>query len=88
MSDQTTEAASKLREAMDNVDYVDNMTLQIASAAEQQSSVSNEIALNVESLSTSSSQIEQSVVEISKSSEELARRSGDLTVLADRFKLS
>lgn len=88
VSEQTTEAASQLREAMEKVDYVDEMTLQIASAAEQQSLVSSEISVNIESLSSSSSQIEQAVDEISNSSEEVARLSGDLNVLVGRFKVA
>ncbi|MEC8080517.1 MAG: methyl-accepting chemotaxis protein [Pseudomonadota bacterium] len=88
VSVQTTDTAVKLREAMSMVDYVDEMTLQIASAAEQQSSVSNEISVNVETLSSSSSQIEQTVDEISRSSEEVSRLSGDLNVLVDKFKVA
>lgn len=88
VSDQTTETATKLRAAMDSVDYVDDLTLQISSAAEQQSSVSNEISSNIESLSTSSSQIEQTVNEISHSSEEVSKLSSDLNSLVNKFKVA
>ncbi|CUB04626.1 methyl-accepting chemotaxis protein [Marinomonas fungiae] len=88
VSNQTSNTSTKLREAMIKVDYVDEMTLQIASSAEQQSSVSAEISGNIEALSCSSSQIEQTVEEISRSSEEVARLSGDLNVLVDKFKVA
>ncbi|SBS29730.1 Methyl-accepting chemotaxis protein PctB [Marinomonas aquimarina] len=88
VSEQTTDTAEKLREAMSKVDHVDDMTLQIASAAEQQTSVSTEISGNIETLSASSSQIEQTVEEISRSSEEVSRLSGDLNVLVDKFKVA
>lgn len=88
VSEQTTDTAVRLREAMSKVDYVDEMTLQIASAAEQQSSVSNEISVNIVTLSSSSSQIEQTVDEISRSSEEVSRLSDDLNVLVDKFKVA
>ncbi|MBM6550943.1 methyl-accepting chemotaxis protein [Marinomonas ostreistagni] len=88
VASQSRQSAVLLNEAAKQVDHVDEMTLQIASAAEQQSSVTSEISGNVESLSASSSQIEQTVEEISNSSEEVARLSGNLNVLVDRFKVS
>lgn len=88
VSEQTTETASQLREAVQKVDLVDEMAMQISSASEQQSSVANEISSNIESLSSSSYQIEQTVEEISKSSDEVSRLSGDLKVLVDRFQVA
>jgi methyl-accepting chemotaxis protein len=69
------------------VDKVDGMTVQIASASEQQSSVVNDISKNVEAVSQASSQNEQAITEISQSSEQISQLSTALNDLVSRFKL-
>lgn len=85
---QTNETVNQLISAVEKVDHVDSMTVQIASASEEQSSVSQEISHNIESLSTNSHQTEQAVLEIAKSSEEVAKQSNSLNALVDQFRTS
>jgi methyl-accepting chemotaxis protein len=87
VSNQAKGTVDQLEEAMHFVDKVDGMTIQIASASEQQSSVVNDISKNVEAVSQASSQNEQAITEISQSSEQISQLSTALNDLVSRFKL-
>ncbi|WP_339720327.1 methyl-accepting chemotaxis protein [Marinomonas primoryensis] len=87
VSNQAKSTVDQLEEAMHFVDKVDGMTVQIASASEQQSSVVNDISKNVEAVSQASSQNEQAITEISQSSEQISQLSTALNDLVSRFKL-
>lgn len=87
VSEQAQETVERLQEAVEFVTQVDNMTIQIASATEQQSNVATDIGQSIDEVSQASSQNAQSVNEISQSSEQIAELSRTLDELVARFKL-
>lgn len=82
----TLETVDSLKNAVDYVEQSSDMLLQIASAAEQQSSVAGEINENIHSINTMSTENEHAIEYIARASEELANLSEQLTQVTKKFQ--
>ncbi len=84
--EQAVQAGSSLDSITHAVNTINDMNAQIASAAEQQSAVSEEINSSVVAISELSSQTSTGAEQTSRSSEELARLSQELEDMVGQFK--
>ncbi|HAS6227696.1 TPA: PAS domain S-box protein [Vibrio vulnificus] len=82
---QSTESA--FTEIVDSVTDVNDMNMQIATAAEEQSSVAEEMNQNVSSISTQSYKTADSVAELEIKVEELTKMSQSLKLQLDQYDL-
>lgn len=82
----TLRTVDNLKKAVDYVEQSSDMLLQIASAAEQQSSVAGEINENIHSINTMSTENEQAIGYIARASEELANLSEQLNQVTKKFQ--
>ena len=79
---------ASLRNIAQAVSSINGMNLQIASAAEEQSSVSEEISRNVENISGIANEAAENTKQITLTSESLARLAMELQDLVAHFKLT
>jgi len=66
---------------------VNDMNTQIATAAEQQSAVADEIDKNAENINVTSKKSADSAIHIARSSEQLSNLSSHLQSLTSQFKI-
>ncbi|MEH6470710.1 MAG: methyl-accepting chemotaxis protein [Halopseudomonas sp.] len=85
---KASRADTALDEIVSGVITIDEMTRQIASAAEQQSAVTNEISTNIIHISDVSDECATATQQVTVASEELAQLSEQLKGLTDRFRVS
>ncbi len=81
------EAGNALNSIAGSVERINDMNLQIASAAEEQSSVAEEINMNVVKIADIAQETSGSMQQIASSSEDLARLSTTLDQLVGSFKV-
>lgn len=84
--EQTSKAGDAINGIVQAVDTINNMNTQIASAAEEQGSVAEEINQNVVSISEIADQTTQGASQTAQTSEDLARLAVDLQTLVAQFK--
>jgi len=84
---QTAKAGEALTAIADEVGRINDMNTQIASAAEEQSSVAEEINHNVVSISQVTSETAQGAEQTARASEDLANLATDLQNMVARFKV-
>lgn len=87
MSQNTEDATSSIQNIIDSISKISDMSLQVATAAEEQSAVSNEINLNVNSVSSLSSENTKGTDEIASSSNDLAKLAAQLENIVQYFKV-
>ncbi|HEB56551.1 MAG TPA: methyl-accepting chemotaxis protein, partial [Gammaproteobacteria bacterium] len=85
--DYASQSGSALQTIAQAVNEINQMSAQIASAAEEQSSVSEEINSNIVSINDMSNQTAEGAAQTSTASAELARMSSDLQGLVAQFKV-
>jgi methyl-accepting chemotaxis protein len=85
--DHANEAGNALNSIAGSVERINDMNLQIASAAEEQSSVAEEINQNVVKIADIAQETSGSMQQIATSSEDLARLSTRLDQLVGSFKV-
>ncbi|WP_018881144.1 methyl-accepting chemotaxis protein [Thioalkalivibrio sp. ALE30] len=85
--DQVNQAGTSLEQIVAAVEKIEDMTRQIASAAEEQSATSNEINRNIHSVSEVSEHNATNVVQMGQASETLAGLSEQLREIVNRFKV-
>jgi methyl-accepting chemotaxis protein len=85
--DQVEKAAESLAEIAGAVATINDMNTQIASAAEEQSAVAEEINRNVVNISQAAVQSANGSAQTASSSEDLARLAAQLQSLVGRFKM-
>jgi len=86
--DKARSADIALDEIVAGVLRIDEMTVQIASATEQQSAVTEEISTNIVHISDASDECATATIQIAAASEELAQLSEQLKYLTTRFHVS
>ncbi len=86
--EQATEAAESLQAITQAVATITEMNIQIASASEEQSAVSEEINKNVTSISQISEQTASGAEQTTASANELARLASELQNLVSQFKIN
>ena len=90
-ADQNVAQSSKTDESLativDAIAVINDMTTQIASAAEEQSAVAEEINRNIVSISTVSGEVTQGADQTEQASHELSRMAHDLQSMVGRFKI-
>jgi len=86
--EQATEAAESLEAITRAVATITEMNIQIASAAEEQSAVSEEINKNVTNISQISEQTASGAEQTTTSADELARLASELQNLVGQFKIN
>jgi len=84
---QTGKAGEALTAIANEVERINDMNTQIASAAEEQSSVAEEINHNVVSISQVTSETAQGAEQTARASEDLANLATDLQNMVARFKV-
>ncbi len=84
---QAAKAGSSLEAITNSVSLIKDMNTQIATAAEQQSSVAEEINRNVVNISDIVDRTAEGASQTSIASEELAKLAGDLQHLVNQFKV-
>ncbi|WP_020146463.1 methyl-accepting chemotaxis protein [Thioalkalivibrio sp. ALJ15] len=85
--DQVNQAGTALGQIVGAVEKIEDMTRQIASAAEEQSATSNEINRNIHAISEVSEHNATNVVQMGQASETLAGLSEQLREIVNRFKV-
>ncbi|SEO46689.1 methyl-accepting chemotaxis protein [Aquisalimonas asiatica] len=85
--DRAAEADAALRRIEEQVQVINDMNAQIASAAEEQTAVSNDISRNIESIRSVSDESAQGAGQTAQASEELARLSERLNRLVGQFRI-
>ncbi len=85
--DYASQSGEALQTIAQAVNEINQMSTQIASAAEEQSSVSEEINRNIVSINDMSNQTAEGASQTSIASEELARMASDLQGLVAQFKV-
>jgi methyl-accepting chemotaxis protein len=80
-------AGTSLEAITGSIGNINDMNTQIASAAEEQSSVSEEINRNISNIAQSVDQTASGAGQIAGASDELARLAAELQVLVGRFKV-
>jgi len=80
-------AGRALEEISETTEVVNSMNTQIATAAEEQSAVADEIGKNVESINVSSKQTADSAIHVARASEQLSNLSAHLENLTAKFKI-
>jgi len=86
--EQAAEAGTSLDTIKSSVDLINDMNSQIASAAEEQSAVAEEINKNINNISHVAEQSAEAAQQNSAASEELARLAEELQNVVSRFKTS
>jgi methyl-accepting chemotaxis protein len=86
-SESASAAGSKLTAIAKGVAHISDMNTQIASAAEEQSAVAEEISRNVVRIKEISADAAVNADQASDASQELARLAAELNVLLDGFKV-
>jgi len=84
---QTTTAGNALRAIADEVERINDMNTQIASAAEEQSTVAEEINRNVATISQVTDESAQGAEQNARASEDLSSLASDLQQMVARFKV-
>lgn len=84
---QSEQAVAKLDESLRAVIQIEQLSAQVASAAEQQSGAADEINRNINAINEVATDTGQAVGKISRSSEELARLAAQLDQGVARFQL-
>lgn len=82
---QAQEARTALEAIAAGVSMIADLTTQIATATEEQNSVSDEINRNITGVSEVATQSASSISQVTSSSDELARLAGDLKDMSARF---
>ena len=85
--EDTSNAATSFKDIEESTIEITNMATQIATAAEQQAVVSNEVNSNTESIKTISDQLCEDSVEGAKQAEELNQLSAELLSQVGKFKI-
>ncbi len=85
--EQTARAGDALSTIADEVERINDMNTQIASAAEEQSTVAGEINCNVVSISQVADESAQGAEQTIRTSEELAKLATDLQQMVAKFKV-
>ncbi|MCW8827182.1 MAG: methyl-accepting chemotaxis protein [Gammaproteobacteria bacterium] len=85
--DQAAEAGASLNDITNAVTQINDMNTQIASAAEEQSSVAEEINRNIITITQVADETAVGAVQTSNASTEVARLSEELQELVSRFKV-
>jgi methyl-accepting chemotaxis protein len=86
-SDQVEKAAESLGMIAGEVGTINDMNTQIATAAEEQSAVADEINRNISSISHMADMTSEGAKQTSQISEELVRVANELNRLVGQFKL-
>ncbi|VAX14227.1 Methyl-accepting chemotaxis sensor/transducer protein, partial [hydrothermal vent metagenome] len=81
-------AGESLKVIATSVEKINDMSSQIASAAEEQHAVTEEINQNIVSISNMATQTSEGASQTSQSSEELARLATELQAIVQQFKVS
>jgi methyl-accepting chemotaxis protein len=84
--EQTAKAGDALTAIADEVARINDMNTQIAGAAEEQSSVAEEINLNVVTINQVADESAQGAEQTARSSEELSKLAADLQQMVAQFK--
>jgi methyl-accepting chemotaxis protein len=84
--EQTSKAGDALITIAEAVARINDMNTQIASAAEQQSAVAEEININVTTINQVAEQSAEGAEQTARSSEDLARLANDLQAMVGQFK--
>jgi methyl-accepting chemotaxis protein len=87
MSSSTQEAKHSMSQIVSAMSRISDMSAQVATAAEEQSCVSNEINKNVYFVSNLSSENKASTQEVSKASMHLAQLADALDIIVRKFKV-
>lgn len=87
IAERSTATAQGLRDTLQSVQQIVDITLQIAAASEQQSTVAAEVTSHVSHISLMASETETAVQEISVASTGLAKLAGELQSSVTRFHL-
>lgn len=85
--EHANEAAQALDTIVSAISTISDMNAQIATAAEEQSAVAEEIGRNITTISQAAEQSAQSVEHTARSSEELAGLANQLQQLSQRFQI-
>lgn len=85
--DQAAGVDQALTDTSDSVQRINDMTAQIASACEEQSSVTEEIARNISDIRDLSNEAAQTSEQSAKASQHLSELSHGLTALVGRFRV-
>lgn len=85
--EQANAAGTALHSITESVSLISDMNTQIATAAEEQSSVADEINRNITSINDLGKETAAGANETSSSCEELAQLAASLQNLIDRFKV-
>jgi len=84
---KATEAGAALGNITNSVNNISDMNIQIASAAEEQTSVAEEINRNISNISEATDRTNRSATETSTASEELAHMASRLQGLVGQFRI-
>ncbi|WP_108127298.1 methyl-accepting chemotaxis protein [Saccharospirillum mangrovi] len=87
IAERSTATAERLRGAVLEVQKIVDLTLQIATASEEQSSVASEVSTSVSRIAAMAAETETAVQEISVSSNGLAELASELQNSVTRFRL-
>ncbi len=82
------QAGESLNSILEYAQRVQDMIVQIASASEQQSSASGQIALNIEAIANVTKENAAGVEQAASAAEELSRQADGLNSMVSRFKLT
>ncbi|MBL1276268.1 MAG: methyl-accepting chemotaxis protein [Ectothiorhodospiraceae bacterium] len=85
--EMAAQAGTALEEITRTTETVNDMNTQIATAAEQQSAVADEIDKNAENINVTSKKSADSAIHIARSSEQLSNLSSHLQSLTSQFKI-
>ncbi|WP_028862431.1 methyl-accepting chemotaxis protein [Psychromonas aquimarina] len=85
--DQANQAGNSLTVIASAVSRINDMSTQIASAAEEQNAVNEDINRSIVSINDMAEQTSEGAVQTTAASEKLAELAGDLKLLVDQFKV-
>ncbi len=85
--EKASEAADSLNKIADAVGVISDMNTQIASAAEEQSAVAQEIDQNIVQISSLAEHGAEQTTHVSDASDKLAQLSSSMAELVQRFKV-
>jgi len=85
--DKTMNAGAALEKITSTVNIISDMNTQIANAAEERTSVADEINRNVTNISEATDLTNRGATETSAASEELTRMATDLQDMLNQFKV-
>ncbi|REG86725.1 methyl-accepting chemotaxis protein [Marinomonas pollencensis] len=84
---KTLDANQKLKEILDNIDELNDLIIQVSSAAEQQRSVTDSISVNVNNITAVASQTASGATQSNETSQQLESYSGRMKELVSKFVL-